>query len=310
MNFVIPAGSSANLPKEMIKQIVTEAVEKSVMLKLIDVRGQMVELLNEGTLPVLGEDALDKVYRLDTTADITALTENDFTIKTPDLAPVEMGTFMRLKVKQLKQYPELELETLFKTKMSRAIGRSVDYLITNGDTTAVGATNYLNIADGVVALATAGAVTAVNYTTSESDDVCDAVIAAKEDLGAYGDDEYAEDLVLLASSDFAAAARKQATKDNPAYEIADYAPLGLKKIVFVHGIPIVVRRNITGEKAILANMKGAFAGYYGDMMEVDMEHEAGRRDDLLVLTWYFDFKWAFLNSSSEAEGMVLIQKAS
>jgi hypothetical protein len=93
------------------------------------------------------------------------------------------------------------------------------------------------------------------------------------------------------------------------YDIDDVPALGLRRVVHIHGIPLIRRLNITGEKAILANMKGAFAGYYGNI-EVDVEHKAGRRADLLVVTYWFDFVWAYVNGSNKSEGLITVQKAS
>jgi len=311
MDFLIPAGSATNLPKELVKQIVEDAIEKSLVLKLVDSRNQMIEIVNEGTVPVIGEEDLDKVYRLDNTADITTLTEMAFDIKSPDLEPVELGTYIYLKKKQVAQYPELQLDTLFRNKISRAIARTADKIALKGDTTAVGATNPLNISDGIEKLAAAAncANAVVEYTTSNASNILDAVAEAQEALGVYGADEAIEDLVVFASSDFVAASKKSADRDMVGYEIMDVPSLGLKSVVHVHGIPVIRRLQMTGEKAVLANVKGAFAGYYGNI-EVDMEHKAGRRADLLVVTYWFDFVWAFVNGSSKSEGLVTMQKAS
>jgi len=311
MDFVIPAGSATNLPKELVQKIVEDAVEKSLVLKLVDARDQLIEIANEGTIPVIGEEDLDKVYRIDNTADITTLSEMAFDIKSPDLEPVELGTYIYLKQKQIAQYPELKLDQLFRNKISRAIARTADKIALKGDDDTVGATNPLGISDGIEKLAlTANCANApVTYSTSNSQNVLDAVAEAQNDLGAYGADESIEDLVIFASSDFVTAAKKSADKNMVGYEIMDVPALGLKQVVHVHGIPVIRRLNITGEKAILANMKGAFAGYYGNI-EVDIEHKAGRRANLLVVTYWFDFVWAYNNSSNKSEGLVTIEKAS
>lgn len=311
MDFLIPAGSATNLPKELVNKIVEDAIEKSLVLKLVDARDQLIEIANEGTIPVIGEEDLDKVYRIDNTADITTLTEMAFDIKSPDLEPVELGTYIYLKKKQVEQYPELKLDQLFRNKISRAIARTADKIALKGDTTVVGATNPLNVSDGIEKLAlTANCANApVEYTTSNSQNVLDAVVEAQNDLGVYGADEAIEDLVIFASSDFVSAAKKSADKNMVGYEIMDVPALGLRQVVHVHGIPVIRRLNITGEKAVLGNMRGAFAGYYGNI-EVDVEHKAGRRADLLVVTYWFDFVWAFVNGSNKSEGLVTIQKAS
>jgi hypothetical protein len=311
MDFVIPAGSATNLPKELVDKIVEDAIEKSLVLRLVSAKDQMIEIVNEGTIPVIGEEDLDKVYRIDNTADITTLTEMAFDIKSPDLEPVELGTYIYLKKKQIAQYPELKLDTLFRNKISRAIARTADKIALKGDTLAAGATNPLNVADGIEKLALAAncANTPVEYATSDAQDILDTVAEAQEDLGVYGADEEIENLVVFASSAFVTAAKKSANKEMVGYEIMDVPALGLKQVVHVHGIPVIRRLNITGEKAVLANMKGAFAGYYGNI-EVDVEHKAGRRADLLVVTYWFDFVWAYVNGSAKSEGLVTIQKAS
>ncbi|MEN6622568.1 MAG: hypothetical protein ABFD50_13580, partial [Smithella sp.] len=68
-------------------------------------------------------------------------------------------------------------------------------------------------------------------------------------------------------------------------------------------------RLLTGEQAILVNMNGAFAGYFGNI-EADVEHKAGRRADLLVVTYWFDFKWALTDGEGNTAGMVQIRKTS
>lgn len=311
MDFVIPAGSSANLPKEMVDKIVEEAIEKSYILKLINARDQFIEIANEGTIPVLGEEDLDKVYRIDTTDDITTLDEMDFAIKHPDLNPIELGTWIRLKRKQLKQYPELKLDTLFRNRISRAIGRSADLIALKGDTSAGGATNKLSVGDGIEKLSLAAncANTPVNYTSSNAQAVLDAVAEAVNDLGVYGEDEYLDDLVLFASPDFVSSAKKSADKNMVGYDIDSYAPLGLRKVVFIHGIPVLKRAQLSGEKAVLTNLKGAFAAYFGQI-EVDVEHQAARRADLLVVTYSFDFQWALYDGSSKAQALIEISKSS
>jgi len=311
MDFVIPAGSATNLPKELVDKIVEDAIEKSLILRMVDSRDQLIEIVNEGTIPVIGEEDLDKVYRIDNTADITTLTEMSFDIKSPDLEPVELGTYIYLKKKQVAQYPELKLNQLFRNKISRAIARTADKIALTGDTTAIGATNPLTIADGIVKLANSAnaANSPVEYTTSNSQNILDAVAEAQNDLGVYGSEEDVEDTVLLGSADFVTAAKKSADKNMVGYDIDDVPALGLKRVVHIHGIPLVRRLQVTGEKAILANMKGAFAGYYGNI-EVDVEHKAGRRADLLVVTYWFDFVWAYINGSNKSEGLITIQKAS
>lgn len=311
MDFVIPAGSATNLPKELVDKIVHDAIEKSLVLRMVDSRDQLIEIVNEGTIPVIGEEDLDKVYRIDNTADITTLTEMSFDIKSPDLEPVELGTYIYLKKKQVAQYPELKLDQLFRNKISRAIARTADKIALKGDTTAVGATNPLTIADGIEKLANASnaANSPVEYTTSNAQNILDAVAEAQNDLGVYGAEEDVEDLVLLGSADFVTAAKKSASKEMVGYDIEDVPALGLRRVVHVHGIPLIRRLNVTGEKAVLANVKGAFAGYYCNI-EVDVEHKAGRRADLLVVTYWFDFVWAYINGSNKSEGLITIQKAS
>lgn len=309
MDFLIPAGSATNLPKELVNKIVEEAIESSVILKMVNSRGQMIEIVNEGTVPVIGEEDLDKVYRIDNTADITTLNEMAFDIKSPDLAPVELGTYIYLKAKQVKQYPTLQLETLFRNKISRAIARTADKIALKGDTGASGATNPLTITDGIEVLCEDAAATTVEYTTSNAQNILDAAAEAENNLGVYGEEESKEDLVYFASPNFLAAAKKSADKNIIGYDIDDVPALGLKNVVHLHGVPVIKRMLLTGEKAILTNISGAFAGYYGNI-EVDVEHKAGRRADLLVVTYWFDFKWALTDGSDKNMGLCVVQKGS
>lgn len=311
MDFIIPAGSAANLPKELVDQIVEEAIEKSLILRMVSAKGQMVEIVNEGTIPVIGHGDLDKVYRLDNTADITTLTEMSFDIKSPDLEPVEMGTYIRLKKKHVAQYADLKLDQLFRERISSAISNAADRIALKGDTDAAGVTNPLNIADGIEKLAGAAnaAAAPVEFSTSDASGILDAVADAQEAIGLYGADEQLDNLVIFASSQFVASARKSANKNMVGYDIMDVPALGLRRVVHVHGIPVIRRLQLTGEKAVLANIKGQFVGYYGKI-EVDAEHEAARRGDLLVVTYWYDSCWALVNGSNKAEGLVTIQKAS
>lgn len=311
MDFLIPAGSATNLPKELVDKIVHDAVEKSLILRMCESRGQFIEIVNEGTVPVIGEESLDRVYRIDNTADITTLNEMTFDVKSPDLAPVELGTYIYLKSKQVKQYPQLQLENLFRNKIARAIARTADKIAVKGDTTAVGATNPLSVTDGIEKLAASGnaEATPVSYSTSNASNILDAVAEAQNSLGVYGEEEDKENLVIFASPDFLAAAKKSADKNMVGYDIEDVPALGLKNVVHLHGIPVVKRILLTGEKAILANMSGAFAGYFGNI-EADVEHKAGRRADLLVVTYWFDFKWALTSGDGDYNGLVTIQKSS
>jgi hypothetical protein len=311
MNFVIPAGSATNLPKEIVQKIVHDAVESSAIVKLVANRQQMIPIANEGTIPVIGAEDLDKYYRLDSTDDITTLTENSMTIKTPDLAPKEIGSFIYLKTKAVKQYPELQLDQLFETRLARGMARVMERLVVVGDTEAVGATNTLNICNGIYTIANDSDLCAnapLEYDTSEAADMLDIVSDGIESLGEYGNEDNANDLFLFASSTFMASCRKAASKDYVGYTIEPVAELGLQKVVHLHGIPVFKRTNITGEKAVLANMKGAFIGYF-ENIGLEMQRDAGKRADLLVHSFWIDATWAFLDNSSKATGIVLIRKA-
>lgn len=313
MDFLIPAGSGTNLPKEIIDKLVQIAVEKSVVLNLADKRNNLIEVVNEGTVPVVGAEDLTKFYRVDNTADVTTLNESTYNIQSPDLLPIETAAWTRIKKKQIQQYPKLQIDKLFKDRLSRGIARLADSVALIGDLTAVGATNALNIANGIATIAASGSLnasTAVTYSSSNASAVLNAVAEAVENLGVYGGDEYIEDLVIFGSSNFVKACKTSADKDYIGYEIADYAPLNLKKVVFLHSIPVLRRLDLTGEQAILANALGITCGYFGDKMEIDVEHEAGRRGDLMVITFWFDFKWTLLNSSTKALGLVKISKSS
>lgn len=309
MDFLIPAGGATNLPKELVDKIVNDAVEKSLILNMVNTRGQFIEIVNEGTVPVIGEEQLDKVFRIDNTADITTLTEMAFDIKSPDLAPVELGTYIYLKAKQVKQYPTLQLENLFRNKISKAIARTADKIALKGDTGAGGATNPITIADGIEVLSASAVATPVSYTTSNAASIINAVAEAQNNLGLYGEEESKEDIVIFASPNFLTAAKSSADKNMVGYEIADVPSLGLKNVVHIDGIPVIKRMLLTGEKAIMVNLTGAFAAYYGNL-EVDVEHKAGRRADLLVVTYWFDFAWAYTNGDGDNMGLCVIEKSS
>lgn len=312
MDFLIPAGGATNLPKELIEEVIQLAEQKSKVYQLIKNRGHNFELLNEGTLPVIGLADEDKVYLTENTTDVTTLSENTFDIKHPDLRPRELGTHAYMKKKHVQQYSALQLENLFKEKLATALAKQVEKITLVGDTSAVGATNPLTIADGIVTIAgdaTKAAATPVTYTTSQTQDILNAVIDAKENIGEYSSEDFANDLFIYASSDFYGAVKKNADRDIIGFSIEPVEELGLRSVVHLDGVPVFKRTQLTGEQAVLANMRGAAAGFYGDQMSVDMQWKAELRAYLMVLTFWYDFVWGFVNSSSKLEGIVKISKA-
>lgn len=313
MNFYIPAGSSTELPKEAVDSIVEQALDKSFVLKMIDNRGNFIKVLNEGSIPVYGNMDLDKVYRLDNTADITTLTENSFSVQAPTLNPIEAGTYTRLSRKEELQYPEAELDKLFERKLSEAMGLRSEQMALVGDTTAVGATNPLSICNGIVTIAkdaTLCANTPVTYTASNSQGILNVVNDAQASLGNYGDELQMGDLIIFANSSFVSAIKNTANLNYIGYDIADVPELGLRAVPHVHGIPVVRSAFVTtADEAVLVNMKGMFGGYR-QLMTADAQWEAARRATLIVLTYHIDFTWGFLNDSAKAEGLVSIQKTS
>lgn len=312
MDFLVPAGSATNLPKEMVDEVMTLITEKSKVYKLIVNRGQAYELKNEGTIPVLSEANEDRVYLADGTDDITTLTENSFDINSPDLVVRELASYFYLKKKHQKQYTEIQLEKVYKDKLSTAMAKKLDKIILVGDTSGAGATNADTIADGIhtiAADATLCSATAVTYTTSQTQDIINAVIDGKGNMGAYADEEYADDLFLFASQTFYSSAKKNADKDIIGFDYDDVPELGLRKVPHIDGVPVLRRTNITGEQAVLNNISGARVGYL-ENIEVDVQWKSERRAWLNVITYWFDFVWAFVNSSSKNEGICLISKSS
>ena len=312
MDFLIPAGSATNLPKEIVDEIAKLATEKAVLLKLLDNRNRVIEVLNEGTIPAIGAFDLDKFFRTEGTDDITTLTEASFSIQHPDLKPQEIGAYTYLKKKQIDQYKQLNLEKLFKNGLADGIGRAVEKLILVGQYSDTPGTDYLKIADGIVTIAedsTKCALSPITYTESKSQAVADAVMDALVDLGAYADDEEISNLLLICSPDFYAAAQKSADRDIVGFELDVVPELGKGKRPLIHGIPLLKRSAITGEKAILVNLKSLFVGYYGKI-EVEAQYKVERSAYLYVIKFWVDFKVGTINSDGKAEGLIEIKKYS
>ena len=312
MDFLIPAGSSANLPKELVDEIVKLAIEKSIVVKLLKNRNRYIEVVNEATVPAVGAFDLDYVYRTQGTDDITDLTENSFSIKHPDLNPQEIGTYTYLKKKQIAQYKKLELENLFKNGIATAIGRVEDKLALAGTYSASPGTDALKIADGIVTIAedaTKCALTPVTYSTSTSQNIVDAVNDALAELDAYAEDEELNNLVIFCSKDFWKASKKSADKDIIGFDLEVVPELGTTKRPLIHGVPLIKRSAITGEKAVLVNLKSMFLGYYGNIA-VEVDYKVERSSYLYVIKHWIDFKIGTINSNDKAEGLILIQKSS
>lgn len=312
MNFVKPSGSSTELPKEVVDRVVNQAVESSKVLKMIQNRGNVVPVLNEGSIPVYGSMALDKIFRLDSTADVTSVSENEFTVQAPTLNPVEVGTYTYLTKKAMLQYPEDRLDAMFEGKLSDAIARKVDQLAIAGNTAASGATNAVTICDGIYTIAKNSAVckaSPVSYTTADSQGILDAVNDGLTALDLYSDAENAQDLFIFAGKDFVAGLRKNADRNIIGYEVGGVPELGLTNVGFAHGVPVIKSSNVADDDAVLVNMRGLFCGYR-QLMEIDSDYITARRAWLILLSFHLDLKWAFIDDDAKAEGLVQITKGS
>ena len=129
------------------------------------------------------------------------------------------------------------------------------------------------------------------------------------DLGAYADDEEINNLLLICSPDFYAAAQKSADRDIVGFELDVVPELGKGKRPLIHGIPLLKRSAITGEKAILVNLKSLFVGYYGKI-QVEADYKVERSAYLYVIKFWVDFKVGTINSDGKAEGIIEIKKYS
>jgi hypothetical protein len=312
MNFRIPAGASTELPKEVVDVVINQAIEKSKVLSLVEARGNFREVRNEGSLPVYGNMDETKIFRLDTTADVSTLDENTFTQQAPTLNPVEVGTFAWLSKKEAAQYSDEELDKLYESKMSDAMATAVEVMALRGDTSIVGATNYRNICDGISTIAgdaTKAAVSPVAYTTSNSASIIDTVIDAQEALGLYGNEDQKPNLIVFAGSGFASALKKSASTLNVGYDSLDVPALGLMKVPHADGIPVVSSSQIGRNDAVLVNINGLFGGYR-QKLEVETDYVTQKRATYIQMTFHLDFVWAMLNDDGKAEGMVKISKSS
>lgn len=311
MNFVIPKGAGSNLPNDMVNEIIDLITEKSRVLTMIAQRGNGYKITNEGTFPVISAADEDKVYLIENTDDITTLTENSFNITHPDLLPRELGTYFYLKKAQIRQYSELQLEELYKRKLTVATGKQAEKIVLAGTDGTGAATAAIRIADGIYTIACDAskcAATKVTYATKQTQEIVNAVIDAKAAVDNYADEEYADDLVIFAGKNFFYGSKKNADKDIIGFDYDTVPSLGLKKVPHIDGTPVFKRSNIGDDNAVLCNIKGARTGFRTDM-ELDVAWKAERRAYLNIVVYWFDFVWAFLNSSSKSEGLCKIEYA-
>lgn len=310
MDFQVTAGSATYLPKELINEVIDLIVEKTKVAKLIDNRGQFTRLKNEGTFPILDAADEDKVFLVESTADITTLAENSFNIMHPDLKPRELGTYFYLKRAHIKQYSELDLENLYKRKLSEAMGNQVEKICLAGTDGVGAATAAIRIADGIYTIASDAAkcaATKVTFTTNQTQHVLNAVIDGKEGLENYADEDYADDLYIFAGKTFYSGCKKNADKDIIGFDYGEVPELGLKRVPHLDGTPVITRSNISDANAVLVNIKGARAGIRDDV-DLDIDWVGKRRAYLNIITYWFDFVWAYLNNSGTNEGLILLEK--
>ena len=311
MDFLVPSGGNTNLPKELVTTVIEDAIEKSIFLKLANLRGNLLEVQNEKTLPILGEADSSKVYSGASVSDVTVEDEMGFDIKPINLDPSELVTHIWLTNKQAKIYTALKLEETFKSKLTSAVSKTSDEIALSGDIAATPAKNRLNNSDGLVKLAnlTNAAAAPIGYTTANASNILDVVARAQDDIGVWGQAEYLSDLIIFASPSFVTASKTSADKNMIGYEIEDYKPLNLRIVPYIHGIPVIKRSLISGEKAIMVNMAGAYMGH-SEGMEVSKEYNAGKRATVYVMSYFTDFKWAFKNGSGKNTGLITMEKSS
>jgi len=307
MDFKVPDNGGSYLPKEIAKQVVDLAVEKALVLKLINANGGMVDVLNEKSVPVSGAADDDKMYYIEATSDVTTLTENSVTLKSVLVAPKELGGWFFLSDKDIRRYKALgSLEDFIKGKMSKSLGRTLQKVALVGDTTATG-TSALQIANGIYTIAADSSLCSlspVTFTTETTQGIVNAVIDAKEDLGAYAENN--DNLVILAGSTFYSNSKKNASTLIIGFDLNDYPVLGLKRIPFIDGTPVIQRTDISAKNAVLCDIRGAKVGYE-QAIKIEPERKAGKRGYNNIITVNADFAWAYLNSSNKNEGLVLIQ---
>ena len=307
MDFKIPDNGGSYLPKEIAKEVVDLAVEKSLVLKLFGSTGHIIDVTNEKTVVVTGSADDDKMYYTEGTADITTLTENSVGIKGALLAPKELGGWFFLSDKDIRRYKAVgNLDDLVKGKMSKSLARTLQKVALVGDTTKTG-TDPLRLANGIYTIASSSslcALAAQTFTDENTQGIVNVVIDAKAALGAYAENN--ENLVILAGKTFYANAKKNASTLVVGFDLMDYPLLGLKRIPYIDGTPLIQRTDISDKNAVLLDIRGGFVGYE-TAIQIEPERKAGKRGYNNVITATADFKWAYINASDKAEGLVLIQ---
>lgn len=305
MNFGIAAGSATNLPKETVGKIIDNMREKSIMLSLAQKRGQFIEVENEKTMPVFSAFSNSRVFYTGGTTDITGLTEQTLTIATPDLFPKELGTYVYLPKKDAEVYASLGLEEKVYANLAEVMASVADEISIVGDTTQT-STNRLQVSNGLYTIANSGtlcAETAKTYSAKTADGVLSGVLDARVELASYADSTQTKNLVLLAAPSFLANAKKSAASTQIGFGIRNRPDLGLEDVVHIDGIPVIERQQLGTDIAVLANMNGPHFGYYGKIT-ADSDFKIERNSYLLVIRFWLDMKWAFLDSNGKAEGLV------
>ena len=307
MDWKIPDNGGSYLPKDIAKQVVDLAVEKSLVLKLVDSFGGVLDVLNEKTIVVTGSADDSKLYYTEATSDITTLTENSVGLKGALLAPKELGGWFFLSDKDIRRYKAIgNLDDLVKNKMAASMARTLQKIALVGDTTKSG-TDPLQIANGIYTIANSASLrntAPVTFSDENTQGIVNAVIDAKAALEAYAEDN--DNLVIFAGKTFYANAKKNASTLVIGFDLLDYPRLGLKRIVHIDGTPVIQRLDISDKDAVLCDFRGAKVGYE-TTMKIEPDRKPGKRGYDNVITVTADFKWAYVNASDKMEGLVLIQ---
>lgn len=307
MNFYIPDSGGAYLPKEIAKEVVNLAVEQSLILKLFAHTKHIIDVTNEKTVVVTSSADDDKMYYLEDTADVTTLGENTVGIKGATLAAKELGGWFFLSDKTVRRFKAAgNLDNLIKGKISRSMSRTLEKIALVGDVTKTG-TDPLRIANGIYTIAASATLCNLapqTFTAENTQGIVNAVIDAKAALGAYAENN--DNLVILAGRQFYANAKKNASTLVVGFDLMDYPLLGLTRIPFIDGTPVILRLNLPDKDAVLMDYRGGFVGYE-TTIQIEKQRWAGKRGYDNVITATADFTWAYINASDKAEGLILIQ---
>lgn len=307
MTFQIPDTGGSYLPKDVSKKIVNLAVEKSLVLKLISQRGNVIDALNEKTIPVLASADDSKIFYTNDTADLDTLDEASIGMKGALLAPKELGGRFFLSDKDIRRFKVVgNLDDIVQGKIADSLARVLEKIALVGDTTKTG-TDPLRVADGMYTIANSSllrATTPVTFSDENTQGIVNAVVDAKAALTPYSDNN--DNLIIFAGKTFYANAKKNASTLVVGFDLLDYAPLGLKRIVFVDGTPVIQRSNISDKDAVLVDIRGGYVAYE-TQIKIEPIRRPNKRGYDNYLTVYTDYKWAYVNGSDKNEGLILIQ---